>query len=223
MGEASRDGSEEAQQRDEPIGLRAKEAIEQGCRHSIVLDRRHEGGTRRLPERRCREHVAPPTAPALNRAAIDANDLSEPLQSGCCDAVLQHRNQHHDRGEVDAASEKAQRRRRLALAASVHVAAEAEALIVLGAEPARTPARLAPVSRRMPGPAAQLASRGLAGRCQIAVDGEQEIVESGIRQQSCVQDRHLVRKVLDRDGQARTQRSLPLRQRQEVQKVLLDE
>jgi hypothetical protein len=36
-------------------------------------------------------------------------------------------------------------------------------------------------------------------------------------------DHHLVRKLLDRDGQARTQRSLPLRQRQEVQKVLLDE
>jgi hypothetical protein len=68
-----------AQQCDEPIGLRPREAIEHGCRDSIVLDRRHEGGAHHLAEWRCREHVAPPTAP---------------LQSGCGDAVLQHRNQH---------------------------------------------------------------------------------------------------------------------------------
>jgi hypothetical protein len=43
-----------------------------------VLDRRDEGGARHLAECRCREHVAPPTAPALDRAAIDANDQSEP-------------------------------------------------------------------------------------------------------------------------------------------------
>src|SRR5262249_54524340 len=41
--------------------------------------------------------------------------------------VLHHRYQHYDRGEIDLAGEKAQRRRRRPAAAAVPCAAEAEA------------------------------------------------------------------------------------------------
>ena len=40
-------GRDEAQQRDQPIGVVAGEALEQRCRQAIVIDRRHEGGARR--------------------------------------------------------------------------------------------------------------------------------------------------------------------------------
>ena len=49
---ASGDGTNEAQQRDETIGVIAGEAFEQRCRHTLVVDRRHERGASHPPERR---------------------------------------------------------------------------------------------------------------------------------------------------------------------------
>src|SRR6185503_11979701 len=68
---ASGDGSKEAQQRDDGVGAVVTEAIEQRSWQGLVLDRRHECGPGDLPERRRREVVAPPSAPALDGAAID--------------------------------------------------------------------------------------------------------------------------------------------------------
>src|ERR1700689_3895803 len=65
---ASGDGADGAQQRDETIGIIAAEAFEQRCRHTPVVDRRHERGAGLPPERRCREAVAPPPTPALHGA-----------------------------------------------------------------------------------------------------------------------------------------------------------
>src|SRR3954463_9857061 len=85
-------------------------------------------------KRRRREPVAPPAAPACDRAAVDVGDIRKPRQTGVRRAVLEDGDQHDDRRDIDAAAEKAQRRRRLAAPAAVDGAAEAEALVVLGAE-----------------------------------------------------------------------------------------
>ena len=81
---ASGDGSDEAQQRDEAIGGVTGEAFEQRGRQTVVIDRRHERGASDLPERRRREAVAPPYPPALDRAAIDADDVGQLLASAPC-------------------------------------------------------------------------------------------------------------------------------------------
>jgi hypothetical protein len=105
---ASGDRSDEAQQRDEAIGAVTGEAFEQRCRQMLVIDRRQERGARNLPERRCREALAPPPAPALDGAAVNADRLRETFHSGGRHAVPQGRDQHHDGGEIDFAAEEAQ-------------------------------------------------------------------------------------------------------------------
>ena len=99
-------------------------------------------------------------------------------------------NQHDDRRDIDAAAEKAQRRRRLAAPAAVDGAAEAEALVVLGAELATAASGLALELGRMQRTVAMPASPGACGVGEIGVEGEQQLVESGIRQQRCVQGSH---------------------------------
>ena len=177
---ASRNGAEESQQSNEWFGANTSKAIEKRRRQADAIDRRHELGVCDPPERRGREHVAPPSAPTLHSAAVDADDLCEPLHPGVGHAVPQDCDQHDDRRNIDAAAEEAQRRRRLPRPAAVNGTAEAEALIVLGAQPTGPAARLARVSRRMQPAAAQRAALGLAGVGKIAIDGEQQIVESGI-------------------------------------------
>jgi hypothetical protein len=79
----------------------------------IVLDRRHEGGARHLAEWRCREHVASPTAPALDRAAIDANDQSESSSPEPVTSQSAPRSQRGRRGVQDSAAAAASRGFRL--------------------------------------------------------------------------------------------------------------
>lgn len=104
--------------------------------------------------------------------------------------VLQDGDQHDDRRDIDAAAEKAQRRRRLSAPAAVDGAAEAEALVVLGAELATAAPGLALELGRMQRTVAMPASPGACGVGEIGVEGEQQFVESGIRQQRCVQGSH---------------------------------
>src|SRR5712691_2751493 len=80
---ASGDGADEAQQRDEAIGGVTGEAFEERRRQTLVVDRRHERGASNLPERRCREALAPPRPPALDGAAVDADGLREAFHPGC--------------------------------------------------------------------------------------------------------------------------------------------
>ena len=84
------------------------------------------------------------------------------------------------------ATEEAQRRRRRPRPAAVDSTAEAEALVVLRPETAGPATRLSAIARHVPAPAAG-AALGTGCVRQIAVDGEQEIVEFGVRQQRCVQ------------------------------------
>ena len=108
MSAASGDRSDEAQQRDEAIGAVTGEAFEQRCRQTFAIDRRHERGARNLPERRCREALAPPHPLALDGASVDADGLREAVDPRCRHAVAQDRHQHHDGGEIDLPTEKAQ-------------------------------------------------------------------------------------------------------------------
>jgi tetratricopeptide (TPR) repeat protein len=185
-GRPLREGREKAQQRDQPFGIVTGEAFEQGSRQALVIDRRHEGRACSPPERRRREAVTPPPAPSLDRAAIDLYDLGKLLHASPRRAMLQDRDQHDDRGDVYLAAKEAQRRRRVARPAAIDRAAEALPPVVLGGKTAGPAARLPAVSRRVQTAAAG-AARGAGRRGEIAIEGEQKVVESGVRQQRCVQ------------------------------------
>ena len=184
---ASGDRSDEAQQRDEAIGGVPGEAVEERCRQMLVIDRRHEHGAGNLPERCCREALAPPPPPALDGAAIDADGLREAVDPRCRHAVAQNPHQHHDGGEIDLAAKEAQRWRRRPRPAAVHRTAEAEAPVVLGAEPAGPAARLARITGRMQRAAATHASPGTRRVGEIGIAGEQQLMECGVGQQVSIQ------------------------------------
>jgi len=128
---APSDGAHEAQQRDEPIGVVTREALDERGRQPARIDRRHERGASDLPEWCRGKAVTPPCAPPLDGAAIDADHLGQlPHAQRRC-TVPQDRDQHHDRGNVDLGAEEAQRRRRRPRPAAIDRAAEAEALYSL--------------------------------------------------------------------------------------------
>ena len=101
--------------------------------------------------------------------------------------MLQQRDQHDDGGDIDPAAKEAKRRRRLSAPATIDRTAEAEALVVLGAKTATPAAWLAWISGRVQATAALFATFGATVIGEIAINGEQEVVESGIGQQGCVQ------------------------------------
>jgi hypothetical protein len=119
--------------------------------------------------------------------------------------VPHHRHQHHDGGEIDLAAEKAQRRWRCPAAAAVHRVADAETLVMLRADRASTAARLAPIAGGMYYAAAQRAASITRRIGKIPMKGKQEVVESGIGQQGLVQNSHPLCKIVDDDGESRTQ------------------
>jgi hypothetical protein len=88
-----------------------------------------------LPERARRERAAPPRTPAPDGPPADAKKLRQ--MSGCRRLLPHRRNQHHHGAEPGFPTEEAERRRRIAAAAEIHRAAEAEPLDVLLAKPAR--------------------------------------------------------------------------------------
>lgn len=190
---ASGDGPKEAQQRDKRFATVTGEATEKRGWQLCLIDGRHEPGAGDLPERRGRETLAPPSAPAPDRSTVDADDLREPFHPGIGRAIPQDRNQHDKGRDMDPSAEKAQRRRRLSAPASVDVTTEAEPLVVLGTEATGqrlgASARLARVSGRVQATATCEASVSPAGICKITIDGEQQLVETGIGQQGCVQGR----------------------------------
>ena len=86
-------------------------------------------------------------------------------------------DQHNDGRDVNAAAEEPQRRRRRSAPATVPAAAEREALVVLGAEFYGATARLALVVRHIELGAAVDASLTMLRVGEIAITGEQEVVE----------------------------------------------
>ena len=160
-----------------------------------------------LPERGRREVLAPPPPPALDGAAVDADELREPSHPRGRRALPHDRDQHHDRGEIDLAAEEAQRRRRLALAATVARAAEAEAPVVLLAR-AGTAGRAACGGYRAecsaPPHSAHRPRRAAIG--EVPIKDEKQLMECGVGQQGLIQRMRPPRlKVVDHDGQTRTQ------------------
>ena len=115
------------------------------------------------------------------------------------------RDQHNGDGEVDLAAGKAQRWRRLTLAAAIDGTAEAEAEIVLGAERAAPPPGLARELGRMQRAAADEAPPGARRLGQIGVEGQQKMMESGVSQQLLIQRCVLSLDGAQHDGQAWTQ------------------
>src|SRR5271167_2565885 len=157
----------------------------------------------------CQNGVAvntPPCAPPLDGAAIDADHLGQlPHAQRRC-AVPQDRDQYHDRGNVDLGAEEAQRRRRRPRPAAIDRAAEAEAPVVLTPEAAGPATRLAPIVSRMNNAVASLASGTPSGIGEVAITGEQQLVECSVGQQVSVQAMRPPRLVgADHNGQARTQ------------------
>jgi hypothetical protein len=172
----------------------------------VLIDRRHQRGARALPERGRGEALTPPPAPALDGAAVDANHLGQFPHAPRRRAVQQDRNQHHDRGDVDLGAEEAQRRRRRSRPAAIDGTAEAEALVVLAPKAAGPATRLAPIVSAMNNAAASLAPSTPCGVGEVAITGEQQLVECGVGQQVSVQGmRPPRREGADHNGQARTQ------------------
>ena len=110
------------------------------------------------------------------------------------------------RGEIDLAAEKAQRWRRRPRPATVDRTAEAEASVVLGSEPAGPAPRLARIAGGMQRATAKPASPGACHVGEIAIAGEQQLMECGVGQKVSIQRMrppHL--DGADQHGQARTQ------------------
>ena len=150
--------------------------------------------------------LAPPRPPALDGAAVDADGLRKTLHPRCRHAVPHDRDQHHDRGEIDLAAEKAQRRRRRPRSAAVDGTAEAEAPVVLGPEPAGPAPRLARIAGGMQRATAKRASLGSRRVGEIGIEGEQQLMECGVGQQVSIQRMRPPRlDGADQYGQARTQ------------------
>ena len=159
-------------------------ALEHRSGQAGLIDGRHERGTRRLPKRHCRKALSPPTPPPLNGPAVDADELRQAAHARLCCALPQNPDDDERHGQIDLASEKAQRRWRLALAAAVPRAAQAEPQVVLRrqlAEPASRLARIVVRMHRAPAYQAALAPR-LIG--EVAIAGKQQIMEGGVRRQS---------------------------------------
>ena len=91
MHAASGNRPDEAQQRDEAIGVVTGEAFEERCWQTLPIDRRHEHGACNLPERRYREVLTPPRPPPLDGAAVDADGLRQAVDPRCRHAVAQDR------------------------------------------------------------------------------------------------------------------------------------
>ena len=180
---ASGDRGEEAQQRKEPLAAAPVKALDQRDRQAIVIDGRQECGPADLPERARREDLAPPRSPALDRPAVDADQLGQLSHPRGGRALPQDRDQHNCRGEIDLAPEEPQRRRRCACAATVAGAAEAEAPIMLLAEPGRTATGLAAILGGMQNAAAQRASSSPRRNRDVLVKDEKQLMECGVGQQ----------------------------------------
>src|ERR1700693_2888776 len=117
----------------------------------------------------------PPLSPPLNRPAVDADQLGQMSHPRGGRALPHDRDQHHHRGEIDLASEEPQRRRRLAFAATIECAAEAEAPIVLLAEPGRTATRLAAIPGGMHHAPAQQASLPSTRNGDVLIKDEKQL------------------------------------------------
>jgi hypothetical protein len=96
--------------------------------------------------------------------------------------VLHDRDQHHDRGDVDLGAEEAQRRRRRPRSTALDGTAEAVAPVVLAPEPAGPATRLAPIGGGVNNAAAPRAPRAPSGVGEVAILGEQQLVECGVGQ-----------------------------------------
>jgi hypothetical protein len=107
-------------------------------------------------------------------------------QAGRRDAELHRRDQRYHGGEIDVPTQKAQRRRGSARAAAIHRATEAETLDVFLAEPGRTAARLAVIRTGMQRATAEPAPCRPGGGREVAVEGEQLLMELGVGQHGLV-------------------------------------
>src|SRR5271168_5020022 len=94
----------------------------------------------------------------------------------------------------------------ISAAAAVDRAAEAEAPVVLAPEAARPATRLAPIGSRMNNAATPCAAGAPCGVGEVAIIGEQQLVECGVAQRVSVQRMRPPRlEGADHNGQARTQ------------------
>jgi len=92
-----------------------------------LIQGRGEPGASVLPERRIGELLQPELAPALEGAAVGADELAQLMDPIRGQAMPHGRLEHEDESGVDPASEEAHRRRSGALATALFVAAKAPA------------------------------------------------------------------------------------------------
>ncbi len=131
------------------------------------------------PKRAASESLQPPPAPAAEGLLAHVEQLGENLHASRRGAVLEGASEDHDRAEIDVTAEETDRGRRVALAAAILRAAEAEAAVMHLRQTRRPASGLARV-----GPGVQTAAAGLAARgphlgSGLAVNLEEQLMESG--------------------------------------------
>ncbi len=158
----------------------------------VLPQRTAKPAARCSPEGRRRHDPAPPQPPAPQGPAVHREELLEPAEALRTRTVAQHRHQQHHSGEEDLVSEEPHRGRRHPPPAPLHRAAEAEALGVLRAQPARPAPWLAPVARPVQCTAAPRATAGMGLLRQVPVDAKKKREKPGVGEQALVQGRRLL-------------------------------
>ena len=125
-GAAGGDRREPAQQRLQSIPGAAGKALQQRRRQLPDRHRRHQGCGRGAPEGRGDQRLGPPLAPAHDRVAADPHPLLEQSAARRRRPTAQRRDEHHHGAQVNLRSEKPHRGRRRALAAVALGAAQAQ-------------------------------------------------------------------------------------------------
>ena len=120
--------------------------VEESARKPFGLNRRHETGVLRLPQRRHDKVGLPPSAPAFQRANRNPQFLSKPRRRWYLPG-MPGRYQHHQQPKIHAPTKKSHRQRGAPPAAPI--AAEAQTLAVVLSNFCRAASRLARIIGNM--------------------------------------------------------------------------
>jgi hypothetical protein len=174
-------GTEKTEEVDDAI-TSVSETVKKGV-EPRPLDRRRETRSSCFPKLRLGKHLTPPHTPALERAPVDAELLSERREALTGQSDRERRHENNDREGINSPSKKPHRGRRFSTAALR--AAEAVALAMLRSQ-VHGSARFARIVRCVESsPAGATMRSRFLGEIRINLiqdDEELRIVENGRRQ-----------------------------------------
>src|SRR6516162_7771223 len=111
--------------------LGAEKCVQERQRQKGDVDHWYEASTRDLPERGLRNVVAPECLPSRDGRSVSTKECRKLTHSPRRRSLPHGADQDHHGTKVDLSAEKAHRRRRHPLSATVAIAAEAEPAAIL--------------------------------------------------------------------------------------------